>query len=373
MRQREQPEGINQAGMSLVELLVAVAIGMIGILIITQAYITGDKFNRSTLGEGGAQTNGLIALYSIERDARMSGYGFNNSGALGCGNIFWYFDPSYSSNIGGGSLPNISLSPVLITFDTVTPANADQVSVMYSRESERIMPTSISSFNAKSSEVSVDGTDGFKAGDLVLLVNAGGCTLGKITQVQGVAQKLQLNPGASGPHNPPAWGSFPNNTYAGGDTILNLGDPVLRTYLIGNGKLRVSEALLSTGAATPVDLVDGMIDMRALYGKDTNADNIVDRYDTTTPTNSAEWIQVLSIKIGILARIGTYEKRSVGATDCDATVTVPTWSGSAVAGQVAVANPFQAVSVAANNEGRCYRYRVFETTVPLRNMIWRAS
>ena len=372
MRQRRQPEGINQSGMSLIELLVAVAIGMIGILIITQAYITGDKFNRSTLGEGGTQTNGLIALYSIERDARMSGYGFNNSGALGCGNIFWYFDPSYSSNIGGGTLPNISLSPVLITMDTVTPANADQLTVMYSRESERIMPTSISSFNAKSSEVSVDGTDGFKAGDLVLMVNASGCTLGSITQVQGVAQKLQLNPGSGGPHNPSAWGSFPTS-YASGDSILNLGNPVLRTYLIGNGKLRVAEALLSTGAATPVDLVDGIIDMRALYGKDTNADNIVDRYDTTTPANSAGWIQVLSIKIGILARIGTYEQRTVGAIDCDATTAVPAWSGSVVAGQVAVANPFRAVSVAANNEGRCYRYRVFETTVPLRNMIWRAS
>lgn len=363
--------------MSLVELMVAVAIGMIGILIITQAYVTGDKFNRSTLGEGGTQTNGLIALYSIERDARMSGYGFNNSGALGCGNIYWYFDdgtPSYSSNVPPytGTLPNISLSPVLITFDTGTPANPDQVSVMYSRESERIMPTTVSSFNAKSSEVSVDGTDGFKAGDLVLMVNGDGCTLGKITTVQTSAQKLQLNPGASGPHNPPAWGDFPT-TYAGGDSILNLGDPVLRTYLIGNGKLRVSEALLSTGSATPVDLVDGIVDLRALYGKDTDADNAVDSYDVTTPTSGAQWMQVLSIKIGMLARIGTYEKRSAGATDCDATITVPTWSGSAAAGMVAAANPFRAISVAANSEDRCYRYRVFETTVPLRNMIWRAS
>ena len=353
---------IRQLGLSLVEIMVSVVIGMIGILIITQAYITSDNFNRSTLGEGGAQMNGLLALYSVERDMRMAGWGINNSGALGCGNIFWYYDPSYSSNIAGGTLPNITLAPVVITADIVTPANPDRITVMYSTEGERMLPTIINSFNAKSSEVSVDGTDGFTQNDLVLLVGAGGCTLGKITQVQGVAQKLQLNPGASGPQNPPAWGSFPA-TYAKDDTILNLGNPIVRTYLIGNSKLRTMDSLLQNGTATTQDLVDSIVDMRALYGKDTDANSIVDIYNNTTPTTSAGWLQILSVRIGILARIGNYEKPSVSGGDCDATTVVPTWSGGS----------FPAVSVAAGSQARCYRYRVFETTVPLRNMIWRAS
>ena len=362
----------RQLGLSLVEVMVAVVIGLIGILVITQAYVTSDNFNRSTLGEGGAQMNGLVALYSLERDTRMAGWGINNSGALGCGNIAWYYDPDYSAS-AGGSLPNITLAPVVITVDTVTPANPDQITVMYSSDGERMLPTTIASFNASSSEVSVDGTDGFSAGDLVLLVNGGGCTLGKITQVQTVAQKLQLNPGVSAPYNPPAWGSFPNSTYGSGDSILNLGNPTLRTFLIGNGKLRVSETLLSAGASTPTDLVDGIVDLRALYGKDTDDNNAVDTYNTTTPATSAAWLQVLSVKVGILARIGTYEKKSAGATECDATTAVPTWSGSTAAGQITVANPFRAISVASGSEDRCYRYRVFETTVPLRNMIWRLS
>ena len=74
----------RQNGMTLVEILVAVAIGMIGIVIITQAYLTSDNFNRSTLGESGAQTNGLIGLYTIERDVRNAGYGIADSAALGC-------------------------------------------------------------------------------------------------------------------------------------------------------------------------------------------------------------------------------------------------------------------------------------------------
>jgi prepilin-type N-terminal cleavage/methylation domain-containing protein len=65
----------RQSGLSLVELMVAVVIGLVGILAMTQAYLTSDRFNRSTTGEGSAQTGGLIALYQMERDLRMAGYG----------------------------------------------------------------------------------------------------------------------------------------------------------------------------------------------------------------------------------------------------------------------------------------------------------
>ena len=361
-----------QQGLSLVEVMVAVVIGMIGILVITQAYLTSDNFNRATLGEGGAQMNGLVALYSVERDVRMAGWGINHSGALGCGNIYWFYTPSYSANVSGGTLPNIVLAPVVITHNSGTPTTPDQITILYSSDSERMLPTTIANFSSASSEVSVDGTDGFTVGDMVLLVNAAGtnCTLSKIAAIQAVAQKLQFT---SGPYNPSAWGSFPT-TYAKDDTLLNLGTPTLRTFMVGNGKLQLSEGLLSTGTATVSDLADSVVDLRALYGKDTNNDNIVDRYDTTTPTTSAGWQQVLSIKVGILARIGNFEKPSVSGGNCDATTAQPTWSGTTVAGLIAVANPFQAIDAAtATSQDRCYKYRVFETTVPVRNMIWRAS
>ena len=366
----------RELGMSLVELLVAVAIGLIGILIITQAYLVGDNFNRATLGEGGAQTNGLISLYTIERDARNAGYGFNNPAVLGCGQIYWYRDPEFSGNMGG-SLPNISLAPVLIEHDTVAPANPDKITFLYSSEGERMLPTSIQKNPSKgnAATVFVDGVDGFQTGDVIMIVTPSGCVLGNITHTQSVSQFLQLNPGASGPNNPPAW-PWPF-LYTAGDSVLNMGDPRLNTYQIGGGKLQLVSALLSTGTATPTDLVDGIVDLRALYGKDTNNDNVVDTYEFTTPATGAEWLQVLAVKVAVLARVGNYEKKSVGASECDATTVVPTWSGSTAGGtvadnnRIATANPFLAISVASGSEDRCYRYRVFETTVPLRNMIWR--
>jgi type IV pilus assembly protein PilW len=360
---------IRQSGLSLVELMVAMVIGLVGILAMTQAYLTSDRFNRATTGEGSAQTGGLIALYQMERDVRMAGYGIASSSALGCGTIDWYYDPNYSASIQPGSpLPILTLAPVTITTNGTNP---DIVTIMYSTSAERLMPTSITSFVAKSSEVTVDGVYGFNTGDLILLVNSTSptrCTLGKITQVQSGPQKLQLNPGVSAPYNPPAWGSFPG-TYASGDLMLNLGNPVVRSYSINSNKLRVTDALLQAAGAAPLDIVDSIVDLRAQYGKDNGAgggtanDGRVDEYNNTMPTTAAEWQQVLSIRMGVLARIGVYEKPTTG-TNCDATTTARTWSGGT----------FTKLDFATvTSEDRCYRYRVFETVVPLRNMIWRAA
>lgn len=351
----------RQRGMSLVEILVAMMIGLIGVLIISQVYITSDNFNRSTLGEGGAQTNGVIALYQIERDARMGGYGIANSFALGCGQVAWYHTPDYSPNITFGSpLAAITVAPVVITTNA-TPSVSDTVTVMYSNTSERAVPTSVISFATTPAAVTVDGTLGFDASNVILIVKratSGGCAMARVSS----APSATLISFAAGTNNPNNWASFPTG-YTTNDIVFNLGTPVIRTYSVNATTKKLQSQNLFAAAGTAAEaLVDGIADLRAQYGKDTNADGAVDAWNATAPTSSAEWQQVLAVRVGILARIGNYEKPS--GTDCDATVNAPSWSGG----------NFQAIDVAtATSPDRCYRYRVFETTIPLRNMIWRPS
>jgi type IV pilus assembly protein PilW len=348
----------TELGMSLVEVMVAVMIGMIGILIIMQAYLTSDNFNRSTLGEGGAQTNGAVALFTVERDVRQAGYGINSSSLFACNDIYWYYDPKYSSNIDPGSgLPKIKLAPVYID-NTVEP---HKITVMYATSPEMAVPSKLKDFNSKSSESTVSGTLGFYPNDLVLFVNATGCTLAKVTQVQPGPSKIQFNPGVSAPYNPPAWGSFPT-TYGTDDLVVNLGNPMVRTYAIVNNGLQVTDALLQAAGATALDLVDGIVDMRAQYGKDNGAgggtanDGVVDEYTNDQPATAADWTQVKSVRLALLSRIGTYEKPEGGA--CTATTAAPKWANNTLSFTLPEGVP------------SCYRYRVFETIVPLRNLIW---
>ena len=377
-----------QRGMSLVEILVAVAIGLIGILIITQAYLSSDSFNRSTLGEGGAQTNGTIALFTMQRDLRMSGYGLSDSRALGCGTFNYYYSPNYSSGLGG-SLPNLTLAPVIIGTSAGAP---DTLTIMYSSDANRMVPSTMTKPMPNSSaELDVDGTAGIEVGDKVLMVSDTSpvvCTMVQVTNVQTSASKIQHNPGGSAPYNPPGGALFP--TYGTNTLVFNLGDPIAHSYSVVKtdptctsgcqASLRLTDDILK-GGGTPYDLLDGIVDLKAQYGKDNGVNNgtvsntvyaandgIIDSYDNVTPTTGAAWQQVIAVRLAVLARIGNYERPATPGANCAATTAMPTWSGSSSG------SAFSAIDVTtAASADRCYRYRVFESVVPLRNMIWRVS
>ena len=63
-------------GLSLVEILVGVAIGLIGIVAIFQAVAVWSKHTATTSAGGDAQVAGTLALFNIERDLKQAGHGF---------------------------------------------------------------------------------------------------------------------------------------------------------------------------------------------------------------------------------------------------------------------------------------------------------
>jgi type IV pilus assembly protein PilW len=72
------------AGMSMVELMVAMAIALIGTIIIFQVFEVSEGIRRTTTSGGDAQQNGVIGLYVVENDLRNAGMGFNDTSYAGC-------------------------------------------------------------------------------------------------------------------------------------------------------------------------------------------------------------------------------------------------------------------------------------------------
>ena len=402
---------LRQAGMSMVELMVAMAIALIGTIIIFQVFEVSEGIRRTTTSGGDAQQNGQIGLYVMENDLRNAGMGFNDTPYAGC-NV-----TAFDSTRG---TPNFSflLSPVSIVGGAGNTA-PDSISIFYGSQYVVANSTVIAApMGAATADVKItsSGRYGFREGDMVVLVQPGtaNCELMEVTALTGASNdsfshdntpNYTLNwvsSGAVGVRSRfnPAGGSFQfGGTGAAAARVYNLGNPyddngvfninnptmpIYNTYAVSSNTLTVASKF-SSAAAVPI--ADNIVQMRALYGLDDGVNNntvtinpfyvagdgIVDRFvDAATFDAMAvkPWQYLSMVRIAIVARSAIAEKGSGGGA-CDTTTAAPTWSGSNLGG--APFNMQVSLDLSADPNWQCYRYKVFETTVPLRNWIWKSS
>src|SRR5512146_2394536 len=72
------------AGFTLVETVVGMVIGMLGLIIMMQVFSLSESQKRSTTGSGDATSGGAIAMYGLQRDLRQAGFGASDPKMLGC-------------------------------------------------------------------------------------------------------------------------------------------------------------------------------------------------------------------------------------------------------------------------------------------------
>src|SRR5882762_3788246 len=155
-------------GFSMVELLVAMLIGLIGMIIIFQVFEVSEKIRRSTTSGGDAQQNGAIALYSMERDFRNAGMGFNETTFVGC-DIVGFDNKRATPNFPPAGV-TMKLAPVFITSGAATTA-PDQISVLYGSQPQAAGSVPLSAnMAAPTDDLFINNPFGYKPGDLLLLV-----------------------------------------------------------------------------------------------------------------------------------------------------------------------------------------------------------
>ena len=120
-------------------------------------------------------------------------------------------------------------------------------------------------------------------------------------------------------------------------------------------------AASAPAAATNV-ISEGIVLMKAEYGIDTTGTGVVNSWSQTTPANPST---IKAIRVVVVARSAqpevtfTATRGVLGA--CTTTTAAPTWSGTAVL------NVSGGLGLAAGDDWKCYRYKTFETVVPIRN------
>lgn len=369
----------SMLGMSLVEILAAMLIGLIGMTIIMQVFSLSEGRNRTTGGTSDAQITGNLAMFTLDRELRSAGYGMitGDSNMLGCTTV------AYDSTRGTADF-NFTMAPVVIN-DGAGGA-PDQMTVIYGDSPQAIDGAAFSAGANPVDNYPLGNAAGIQLGAVAVAADPGagvncgmvevtGFAAGAVNNVEHTSGGVYTYTNEFGfPVTVTATRNKPGGLNVGGAftdaaLLFNLGrSPTVVTYLVNNSRLE-SRTLVPYVAAQDLDgddlseaeIADGVVQFQAQYGKDTNADRIVDTWDQTTPATEADWLQVQAVRFAVLVRSKQFERDPV-------TAVVPTWYGGAYTmtnlDGTADSNPGDA------NDWRHYRYRNYQTVVPLRNMIW---
>ncbi len=338
----------REHGFSLVEIMIAVVVGMIGILVIMQVFLVAEGQKRTTTGGADAQENALMAMFTLERDLRATGLGLVG---LGCTTI-----NAYNANM---SPTTYTFNPWPVTVVRDNPAaGSDKITTLYSNSAfGNISTTLTTTAPTSSAQINVANGAGFVQNNLFIVSSAAlPCTILQASQdgqKTGSDWNLQHNPGGAYVYNPPGGQNiFPAGGYPVGARLTNLGSMVNREYYVANNNLMMRDVNLPNSASNPIALVSGVISIRAQYGRDTNADGYVDTYDNTAPATATD---VLAVRLAVVARSGQLETIAVSPA------TLVLWSGGTTTNGGAIA---------LDSTAQTYRYKTYQTTVPLRNVLW---
>ncbi len=338
----------RSAGFGLIEVMVALVIGMFGVVVMMQVLALSEEQKRTTTGSGDAMNEGVLALYSLQTDIRMSGYGVTDLKLLGCGLTLR----------AGVTLTN--LAPVVINSASITgqDANTDTLLLFYgngngSPQGDVVAATG----NAVQTPAS------FAVGDRVIDAPATRATPCNLT----LDQVSALTPAVS----PTTVTLASAAALPIGDTVFNLGQTYRAVgYAIRSGNLTMCDYTDATRDCTTagawVSIANNIVSLRAQYGQDTAVgamDGVVDVYTSTnaTPTTACSWARTSAVRLSLVARSAQFEKTAV-------TSLAPIWEGTTAGNPTgSTASP---IVLSGNATWQNYRYKVFQTVVPLRNVSW---
>ena len=405
----------EQRGFGLIEIMVGLVIGLIAVLVIFQVYTVAEGFKRNTTAAGEAQMNGLFSTFVLGMElgnggAAMAVAASDLAACTDTGNIATTFRPI----------------PVLIT-DGGGNGNPDSFVVTYS------MATTLAStamFNAPAAPsdltYQIQSPGGFHKGDLIIgIANPAGtnsaCASSKVTADPGPFTV----PPTCDPNDPNKSGNclanvtikhtgtniaFTGTGLPGSSTLFNMG-PADRAQKIqykvcdkraGCPQPPVcNQATPCTLDSTPLldangqplanpvgnPLASNIVNMKMEYGIDSDLDQ-KGLLDTWVQASAAGWDpasllpaaitkinQIKAIRIGIIVQSEQFDKNLAGFTGGDYLNGDYDW----VLFDCADANKANcpgrltgSVPASISPPGN-WRFRKYETVIPLRNEIWNKA
>jgi type IV pilus assembly protein PilW len=380
-------------GFSLVELLVAVAVGMLALAFATRLVAGSESNKQASVGGSDAMQNGMLAMFSMSNDAAQAGWGLNDPLVTGCDTVF---RDSAGFALAPAARGTVSVTPLAAAVIVDGGSKSDSIS-MYAGSSTSGTGSMRLAADSTGQVLAVDRVPfGFAQGDAIVVVpetlGAARCTVATITSkpedLPAPPDTQQVDVQSGGRYN----GNSLGITYKGNQArLFNLGPSnklAFHTWSVNKGFLRLRATdLAGAGGAAGSMVVDNIVSIKAQYGLDMRVGAaflpekgmVVSRWSATMPDadsdgvagSAGDYQRIAALRLAVVARSRAPERPEPGKS-CSATTVEPSVFASESIKDI-TAVPVK-VDVAVDQDSvdwKCYRYRVFETIVPLRNSGWR--
>ena len=294
-------------GLSLIELMIALTIGLIITLAVGQVYIGSRTTYRTQDALSRLQENARYAMDTISHDLRMAGQ-------IGCS-----VDSSKSANVLNnagygdlfGAIKGAKKGGTAIAPFTATTANSDVIRIFRADETTEALIS-----NSATPTLNFAAAPSFNTGDILVATDCSTAAVFQASNVTGTAVKHQvaaMTPGnctdkigpATAPLTCPGPGTT-SDTFPPGTKVMRV---IGNLYYVANNSATqpaLYRQKLVAGVLTSDELVEGVEDMQITYGLDTDPPltpgyGSVDTF-VSDPTTIADWGQVKSVQISLLMR-----------------------------------------------------------------------
>lgn len=369
----------TQQGFSLIELMVSVAIGLIVTLAITGVLVAGEQRKRTSTSVNDVNQTGAYISYVLDKAIRSAGSGFSekSSAVFGCA----LKATRSGTPILPATLPapfsafnaTVRVAPVVIGKGLSLKGGDDVLMVMAGNSGFAESAVKVTPGVADGSSLNLPNTLTFQNKDLLLLAgsSSGDCL---VTEVNGTpaagAQQLALG------------GTYFGTGVAAfdaGSLVIPIGNeasrpPQFRLFGVGANNTLFSHDLLQVASTAPLPLAEGVVQMHARYGVDSNGDGLLDTWadakgdfspgallDGSEPARN-RLRSIVAVRVGLVLRTALPELRG----------NLP--NGEVVAPETLVL--FQDLAGALQQEfkpgadGAKFRHRTAEITIPVRNALF---
>jgi type IV pilus assembly protein PilW len=373
-----------QVGFSLIEIMVGVVIGMIAVLVIFQVYNVAEGFKRNTTAYGEAMQGGLLSTFVLGMELGNAGTGINTAQT----DLGWCAPPAPLTGNVSDIANTFRPIPVLIADSPSGNTNFDAFAVTYSVASTLVSSVPFTANAAPGANYQVQSTGGFHPGDLIVGVQAPNtpntaCASSTVTNppptpnVEGVVTISQTGTALNFTPSSVLFNMGPCDRaqkvqYSVANNVL------LSTPLLNSNKVPAAACGQPVAVPVPSPVASNVVVMKAEYGINTS-NSLEQELDTwVQATGGGGWDpttllqapittinKIKAVRIGVIVQSEQFDK-----TLGDYNWVLFDCSDANKANCPGRLTGTMAASVTPQGN---WRFRKYETIIPLRNSIWNPT